>query len=172
MEEEEEFEESKLRKVFVFLIAIFLLILFLGYFFALPLEAQIISLFLSDKAVDNQVDFSFENRLIFFNNSLEELQEIYLSNQAVEFKACLKGEKVGETYNINELYVPETFSQKFNQVVAEPCSSDSLVSLHSHPYRRCVPSQQDMNNFNRFKERSPDALMIVMCGPDRFSINK
>ena len=103
---------------------------------------------------------------------MEELKEIYLSNQAVEFKACLKGNKVDEIYIIDELYIPETFSQQFNRVVAEPCSSDSLVSLHSHPYKRCVPSQQDIRNFNLFKERSPEALMIVMCEPNKFSIHK
>tara|TARA_Y100000034_G_C6847771_1_gene384213 strand:+ start:234 stop:803 length:570 start_codon:yes stop_codon:yes gene_type:complete len=171
-EDFEEFEESKLKKIFVPVGSIFLLLLFLGYFFAIPIQDQITSLFSTEEVENNQVDFSFNNTLIFSNNSLDELEEIYLSNQAVEFKACLKGLKVEETYIINDLYIPKTFSQKFNQVVAEPCSSESLVSLHSHPFRRCTPSQTDINNFKGFKEKSPDALMIIMCETNRFSIHK
>lgn len=171
-EYDEEPEESKLKKVFVIAISIILLLLFLFYLFITPLGDKIISLISSEKAQENQIDFSFNNKLIFLNNSLEQLKKIYLSNQRVEFKACLKGNKLDNTYFVNSLYIPKTFSQKFNQVVSEPCSSDSLVSLHSHPYKSCSPSQQDFNSFNEFKKQNKEALMIIMCEPNRFSIHE
>ena len=104
------------------------------------------------------------------DNSLEKLKEIYFSDEKVEFKACLKGNKENDVYLIDDLYIPKIYSQKFNQVVAEPCSSDSLVSLHSHPFRHCLPSQQDFRSFKQFKERNKDGLMVVMCEKNRFSV--
>ena len=159
-------KESKLAKVMVFLIAIFMLIIFLVYVFTNFVDLH--SIIVSEEVKSNQLDFSFDNKLIFLDNSLDKLKEVYFSNQKTEFKACLTGNKVNNIYYIDDLYIPKTYSQSFNQVVAEHC--DSLVSLHSHPYKRCIPSQQDFRNFQQAKQINPEALMIIMCTPDRFSV--
>lgn len=125
---------------------------------------------MSFKAEENEIDFSFGNKLVFEGNTLKGLKEIYYENPNVEFKACLRGNKINSVYYITKIVVPITYEQTYRSVTSEPCSPDSIVDLHSHPFRRCLPSDQDFNNFKLFKERNPDALMIVMCEDNRFGI--
>jgi len=171
LDELEEIKERKLKKVFIISIGAFILIIFLIYIFINAIGSDILAgLISSSETRENELDFSFNGKLIFMDNSLEKLKEIYFSDEKVEFKACLKGNKENDVYLIDDLYIPKIYSQKFNQVVAEPCSSDSLVSLHSHPFRHCLPSQQDFISFREFKERNEDGLMIVMCEKNRFGV--
>jgi hypothetical protein len=173
MNEDFEFEEkeSKLKRIYIFLVSIFILVIFLVYIFSTSVGTDILAGWVSSSVVkENEVDFSFDGKLVFVGNSLKDLRGIYLENQKVEFKACLKGNKKGRVYSITEIYIPVTYFQKFNQVIAEPCSEDSLVSLHSHPFRRCIPSEQDFRSFNEFKKRQQEGLMIVMCEDSRFGI--
>src|SRR3989344_6097500 len=150
IDELEEIKERKLKKVFIISIGAFILIIFLIYIFINAIGSDILAgLISSSETRENELDFSFNGKLIFMDNSLEKLKEIYF---------------------IDDLYIPKIYSQKFNQVVAEPCSSDSLVSLHSHPFRHCLPSQQDFISFREFKERNEDGLMIVMCEKNRFGV--
>ncbi|MAG45754.1 MAG: hypothetical protein CMH63_03215 [Nanoarchaeota archaeon] len=167
----EEEEETKLKKVYIFLVSFFILTIFLVYIFSTSVGAGILASLISSSTVENnELDFSFDGRLIFEEDSLEELKKVYFDNLKVEFKACLNGRKLNNVYFIDEVHIPVTYSQKFNQVIAEPCSEDSLVSLHSHPYKRCIPSEQDFRSFASFKERQKEGLMIVMCEPGRFGV--
>tara|TARA_Y100000034_G_C6879957_1_gene403027 strand:- start:166 stop:690 length:525 start_codon:yes stop_codon:yes gene_type:complete len=170
MEENEEIEESKFKKIFIIFIASFLVILMVSFVFVNSGGLRLIGWLDSSKEENNELDFSFDSKLVFVNNSLETLRGIYYENVGVEFKACLNGVKRNNLYEIDEVIVPITYEQRFNRVVAEPCTSENLVSLHSHPFRSCLPSQQDFLNFERFKGRNKDALMIIMCEDNRFSV--
>ena len=169
----EEVKERKLKKFFIISIGAFILIIFLIYILVNSIGSDILAGLISSSEIrEDELDFSFNGKLIFMNNSLERLKDIYFSDEGVEFKACLVGYKENDIYFMEDLYIPKIYSQRFNQVIAEPCPSDSLVSLHSHPFRHCLPSQQDFRSFKQFKERNEDALMIVMCEKNRFSVHE
>ena len=168
---EEPQEESKFKKVLIIIIALFLLLIFLTYIITNAVGIHILSgLIESSKVTNNTIDFSFNNQVIFINNSLEKLQGLWISNPELEFKVCLQGIIEDNKYVIYDVYQPETFSQKVNEVVSEPCKKESLIDLHSHPFKHCLPSQQDLISFNKFKETQPKALMAIMCEPNRFTV--
>jgi proteasome lid subunit RPN8/RPN11 len=107
--------------------------------------------------------------LTFTGNTLSELQQMYFAEQQVEFSVCLQGVKEGNEYTIASLYQPTMFQQTFNHVQFEPCI-DSIVLLHTHPYKSCVASDTDLNTLEKMKKGNEDVLMVVMCEPDRFSV--
>ncbi|MBU0962615.1 MAG: hypothetical protein KKD48_01790 [Nanoarchaeota archaeon] len=161
---EEEIEEkpSLFKRIFVIIIAIFLLILMLSYFTLFGVRDILEGIAGSHKMQDDKIYF-FNKTISFENNSYNRLLEIYDKNLGNEFKACLVGE-YDKNYFIYDLYIPKTYEQKPSEVISEPC--DSIISLHSHPKMFCIPSQQD---FKTFKQEKSD-LMLVMCEKDRFTI--
>lgn len=168
---EEEIEEGKWKKIVIYSTGVIVLVIFLVYVFIHTVGGDILGgLISSSKVEGEEVDFSFDGKLVFENESLERLKGIYFKNQKVEIKVCLKGKKEDKKYFIKDVYVPRIYSQGFNQVVAEGCSEDSLVSLHSHPYKHCLASEQDFRSFKKFKEKNEDALMVVMCEDKRFGV--
>lgn len=173
MEEEipETFSEKypKLTKILIFLIGTFLLILVLIYFLTTPQIRSILSgLIESETIEDFKVQLKTGNYLIFTKETYQELLQIYNNNPEKEFKVCLKG-YIEEDYLITEVYIPKTYLQTHSSVSAEPCPNDSLVSMHSHPLKHCLPSDVDLKNFNIFKQNNPQALMAIMCEKDRFN---
>lgn len=162
--QEEEIEEkpSLFKKIFVVIIAVFLLVLMLSYFTLFNIHDILEGLVGSHKIQDDKIYFS--NKTISFeNNTYNKLLEIYDKNPDKEFKVCLTG-KYDINYFVYDLYIPETYEQQPSEVISETC--DSIISLHSHPRLFCIPSQQD---FKTFKQEKSD-LMLVMCEKDRFTI--
>lgn len=174
MEINQEFQDfekdSVFKKIFIGILSIFLLFLFLSYFLlSYPLFPILESLFESREAKEDLlviegISIKFENK------TYNILQENYHKNQSVEFISCLIGEKEGSKYTINNIYTPEVIEQSFNHISFKSCSKDTLIILHSHPYRRCIASQQDILTLNNLKQENPNRLMIIMCEPNRFSI--
>jgi len=163
-------EEGKLKKIILILLNLFLLFLLLSYFLLSSSLFPILeSLFESKTAEKNKIILD-EFSIHFKDKVYKELQEDYYTNQAVEFAACLKGEKEGRDYMVNEIYLPRMTEQSFNHVTFNSCSEDTLILLHSHPYRRCIASQQDLITLEKAKIMNEDRLMVVMCEPDRFSV--
>lgn len=168
--EEKEEKPSLLKKIIIRGFTVLVIIMVLLYFTTNPLiRSLIVGLFESSTIERDGIDIGKGNKLFFVNNSYEKLTEIYDANPEKEFKVCLKGKIADGNYFINEIYEPEMSFQRYNVVIAEPCPADSLVSMHSHPYRHCLPSQQDLQNFNDFKQKNPNALMAVMCEKGRFN---
>jgi|SRR3989344_2675106 len=111
-----------------------------------------------------------ENFSIFFEGEMQkQLSDIYLREQKAEFSACLIGEKQEERYLISSLYLPKQ-TATFNHVSFEPCREDTLIMLHSHPYKSCLASETDLETLKKSKEFNQDMLMVIMCEPDRFSV--
>jgi proteasome lid subunit RPN8/RPN11 len=81
----------------------------------------------------------------------------------------LIGTKKVNDYIIKEIKIPEIIAQDFSSVTAKPCSSDAILSLHSHPYKSCYFSVHDINTYEIVKEINKDAIMGVMCEADRFN---
>jgi len=64
-------------------------------------------------------------------------------------------------------YNVEDFTKK---VALVPCSAETKIMLHSHPYKSCVASDTDINTLAKTKKSNPDFLMVIMCEPARFSV--
>ena len=168
--EEEFLEDSKWKKVSIIVISFFLLLLILSYFLvSYPLFPILESISESETSKDNQIKVG-QISIIFNEESYSNLQTLYKKDQSVEFAACLAGKKEGKTYSATEVYQPEITDQSFNHVNFKPCGQDAIILLHSHPYRRCIASQQDLITLNQTKQINPNILMVIMCEPNRFSI--
>ena len=161
---EEEIEEkpSLFKKIFIILIAVFLLILMLSYFTLFGIRDILEGIAGSHKIQNDEIYFS-DKTIYFGNSTYSRLLEIYDKNLGREFKACLIG-IYDKDYFIYDLYIPKTYEQQPSEIISEPC--DAIISLHSHPKMFCIPSQQD---FKSFKQEKSD-LMLIMCEKDRFTI--
>ena len=166
--EEESPLKKTLKKAFIMVIAILLIFLFstylLGYYAFDYFSSQ------SESDEINELTFEDAGKIIIFEEEVyRELQEIYFSNLEHEFKVCLFGEIKDNTYSITGLVEPEIFSQSPFHVSAEPCAPEAIVDIHSHPFKKCIASAQDISYLERLKQRNPMALMAVMCAQDRMS---
>ena len=158
------------KKIFIIILGIFLIILAITYLSSNSLVNNIlIGLIQSNKVENSIVNINSTNKLIFLNDSYEKLLKIYDNNSEREFKTCFKGKIDKGDYIIKEIYIPKTYSQTSNEVVSEFCSNDTIVDMHSHPLKHCIPSEQDFKSFKLFKEKSNNAIMAVMCERERFN---
>lgn len=166
-------KESKAKKIFLLVIGLILIILMLSYVFAtFPIADIIVSAFSSSLLDGNKLETD-ELVLVFENNLEEKVEEFYLKQQALEFSLCLQGYKVQQTkptYYITSLYQPKMYKQIFNQVTFEACSAESLVILHTHPFKRCAASATDLRMLQATQERNPETIMVVMCERKRFAV--
>ena len=172
-EEDLDLEEEKrplFKKILITIMAVIIIFLMLSFTFAgYPIGGIIQGWFESNPVEDNQINL--ENfSIIFTEQTHQQLQYIYFSTQKTEFSVCLSGEKINENYYISSLYQPEMFEQTFNHVTFKPCSKETLIILHSHPYKSCLASDTDINTLQKNKEVNKDVLMVIMCEPDRFSV--
>lgn len=163
-------KEPIIKRISIIFLALFLIFLIVTYLLTNSVVRNITAGLLESETIKNyQVDINKTTKLIFIEESYDQLMDIYDTNLNVEFKVCLKGNIIDEDYYITSLNIPKTYLQKYNQVIAEPCDSDSLVDMHSHPLKHCLPSETDINSFNRFKETNPNAIMAIMCQRNRFN---
>ena len=166
----EEEKPSKFKKVFIIFIGLFLIILILTYLLSNSLINNIfIGLIKSDKIKDDIVKINSTNNLTFQNNIYNDLLKIYDNNIEREFKVCLNGNIKNGDYYVNGIFVPETYLQTHNQVISDFCPDETIVDMHSHPLKHCLPSEQDFDSFKLFKERNNNAIMGVMCERGRFN---
>jgi len=165
----EDKDHSTSKKIGVFIAAMFLLLLMLTYFVGGPHTIDIIESMLTSSKMDHFVLEGDDFSVMFESEAYEELKDIYFDIQDREFKACLGGEISGNNYLITEILLPDQRGS-YAQVTYTQCPAETIVSLHSHPYRRCRASGQDFESFEEFRITSPDAVMMVMCEVDRFYV--
>ncbi len=160
---------GKFKKIFILVLGIFLTILILVYFLIGSLDNIVYGLIESNKIKDNEVSINPTNRLVFLENTYDKLLNIYNENSELEFKVCLNGYTENGNYFIDEIYAPKTYLQSHDRVIADFCNNESIVDLHSHPLKHCLPSEQDFISFKLFKEKNENAIMAVMCEKGRFN---
>lgn len=176
VEEVEHYLIRFFKKFSLIFLGIFLVLLMVSYIFvSYPLSGIIRGQLESTPLDDGIIEVVDENLQIIFNQqTLDELTEIYLNEQEVEFSVCLSGQMINESnldvYYLDSLYVPEMYEQTFNHVRFKSCPVETLVMLHSHPYKSCLASETDINTLESSKSGNRDLLMIVMCEPGRFSV--
>lgn len=163
------------KKIFLILCALFLLYLTISY---LGIGTYILNIFegqLTSAALDEQYTLSLKNQttIIFTEETYSALLDLFFSNQEHEFAACLYGNYSAEngtkTYTLTSVAVPETYSQTVFRVVSSGCDSETLVFLHSHPYKHCLFSEQDLETHQHFAKKSQHGLSALMCEEDRFT---
>ena len=160
---------QRLRRFALLSIAFFLLFLLLVYF--VPgydllsiLEGKTVS-----TVVDNyQITLSDGRRVLFYQDIYAQLQQLYFDNQPHEFSVCLLGSKQGTTYLITGLLQPRIYEQDVFHVRADLCSKETLIALHSHPYKKCIFSEADISYYKSFANINNNGLIGVMCELNRF----
>ena len=168
-QEIEEIPQSKIKRVYIFILGLILVILISTYYISFYGVDEVLSGFIQSSKIDKNLSLEFKDKNIVFTKDVyNDLQKLYNENLELEFKVCLKGEIRENDYFIDELIVPEIYSQEYNKVISEPCDKDTLIDLHSHPFRRCLASFQDILNIRKLKSVNEDILLAVMCEEDRF----
>jgi hypothetical protein len=165
----EEPEEQKWRRIIIIVSAIVLLVLILSYFLASYPIFPIIASLSESKIAHNKTIALDQFSIIFTNNTYKEIQEYYHKDLSVEIVLCLKGD-LNNNYIINEIYQPKILEQTVSHVRFEQCSPNTLILLHSQPFRHCIASKQDIITLNQLKQQNPNSIIVIMCEPNRFSI--
>jgi len=164
---EEEFKDSRTKKILIGIIGIGLIGLMLSYtIFSGGNDAIILGL-IGSSPVDNNLVQLNGLTIEFDANEYEKLIEYYLVNEGNEIKACMLGEKVNNYTKINSIVFPEVIRQGYDHILTKSCPEGTLISLHSHPNRRCMPSEQDVKNYKYLKQFNKDLMVAVMCEPLR-----
>lgn len=165
--------QSKIKKYLVIILALILIFLISTYYIVFYSSDEILSGLIQSYKIDDKLTLNFKDKkIIFSKDAYDKLNKIYDENKELEFKACLKGDVENNIYDINNIVVPKTFSQKYNEVISERCDNETLIDMHSHPFRRCLASFQDIINFRKLKITNENVLLAVMCEKDRFYLYK
>ena len=172
MDSEKEIEEneSKLKKFYIVLMSFLIVVLALSYFLLGPRIFEIVGSLTESSELKNNLTIETKNlTIVLEKNVYKSLKDIYFENHDREFKACLLGNIKNGTYYVSEIYIPKQKGE-FNKVVYTSCPKETIISLHSHPFLRCIPSKQDFLSFSNFKKINPNVLMMIMCSEDRFYV--
>lgn len=154
-------ERKGLKRVLWIIIGIFMLSIIVVYFLPGDVTHVLGGKLESSKIEGLEVRYD-NGKVVFSEEVYEELKTLYLENQETEIKVCLNGEKKGNDYFVEELYIPETVFATVYSVVSEGCG-DALISLHTHPERHCLFSEQDLKS---------EGMIGLMCEIDRFSFHE
>ncbi len=162
--------KRKLRRIFVVSVAVFLISLFIvylipGYHILSIIEGRLVS----TKLEGTTINLKEGKRVIFESGAYAALKEVYLKDLKNEFAACLEGHKSGKDYIVTEISIPRTIEKSVFHVKADLCGQDTIIALHSHPYKSCIFSGQDVDYYYAFKSVNPDGMIGLMCESDRFT---
>ncbi len=126
-------------------------------------------LLVSEKVDDDFTAVYNQYTIQFDAGAYQKLQELYFADLRHEFAACLQGTKEGLAYHVTDVLVPDLFSQSVFSVVSGTCDENTIIRLHSHPYKRCVFSPQDIYSYYQLREKYGNVMLGLMCEPDRFT---
>jgi hypothetical protein len=171
--EEPEQKDSTLKRIIIVIIGVFLIFLILSFtFLRYPIGEILQGQAESKSIIDNKLVLK-EFTIIFENNTENVLSAVYNNEQEtklVETSVCLKGIKLEKDYIINSIYYPKIHEQTFMHVEFSSCPIDTLIMLHTHPYKHCLASNTDLNTLNKAQKSNSDVIMIVMCEQERYNI--
>lgn len=157
------------RHVLILVSAVFMGLLMLSFVFIGSPLGGILQGAPAARTPFEQVLIHPDATIIFDNNTLEQLQELYSGEEGNEFPACLKGVINDGVYRISSLYIPDIIDRSFGHVRFVGCE-DSIVMMHSHPINHCGASGTDLRTLRSTQEKNPDMIMLIMCGNERFSL--
>ncbi len=153
------------RRPLVIIAGIFLLVLI----FSLSFQDAIMGI-IQSKSLHNQELIFRNTTIIFEGDTLQQLQNEFISNEHREIKACLFGKQTESAYIISKVEFPEVIRANVIHIVSVPCPIDTLIDLHSHPINQCLASEQDILVYDKAKQSNPQLRMMVMCSSTRFAL--
>lgn len=164
----EEIEDEKTKKLGIMVLSIFMIILLISYFILYEgINHGIISGLIGSSNIKEDI-IELKDLTINFQQGIQkEMIKHYLENEGNETKFCLMGEKIKNNIQITSIYYPKIISQTFQQVRTEQCPKGTLISVHSHPNRQCLPSIQDLKTRDLLKKQNKDLLTAIMCEENR-----
>ncbi len=168
---------SKIKKIIIISLTVFILFLIFTYFLIGPkvlfiLQGQLESTETQDFKTE------YKNWTIEFTPAVFlELQQYYLSIQKTEFSVCLLGnyhpnntnQVKLSNYFVTSLYYPKTFEKAFDHVIFQECPAETIIALHSHPYKDCLFSEQDISTYHQSVKYNQNLLFAIMCEKNRFT---
>jgi len=160
-------------KFVVFFVALFMVVLFSSFAVLAPVNSFVEG-HLRSSVLDNNVVSFGDYSLYFTKNVSSLLSSLYVQNQlvnGVESAVCLNGEYLGsDNYIINGISYPKIYEQTRTHVVFTPCPDDTVVMLHTHPYKSCLASDVDLVTLDNAQKSNEHLLMIIMCESMRYSV--
>lgn len=153
------------RRPLVVIVGIFLLVLI----FSLSFQDAIMGI-IQSKSLRNQELIFRNTSIIFEGDTLQQLQNEFISNEHREIKACLFGKQANSAYIISKVEFPEVIRANVIHIVSVPCPINTLIDLHGHPINQCLASEQDISVYDRAKQSNPQLRMMVMCSSTRFAL--
>lgn len=169
MEEWDEYHEeepSRIGRIILSIVGGLMILLLLSYF----LFSDVLSNTIGSETLNNSTLEISGYIIRFHGDALDKLQQEYVDNQEREIKACLYGAANGRNYSVNNVTFPEIIDASVAHVRTAGCAADPIVTLHSHPVKRCLASQQDIDNYRTRKAANPKLLLMIMCDIDRFAL--
>lgn len=156
--------ESRWRRLLLFIVGIFIILIVVSWTFSYELGG-----FINSRRVKNDfLDFG-DSKIFFENGVFSKIVEEYQLNEHREIKACLFGAQNGADYIMSDVVFPEIVRANVLHVVSIGCPEDTIIDLHSHPINECWPSEQDLSTFDELRSQNPKIRMMIMCGRDRFA---
>jgi len=159
-EDLEEIKPSLLHRIIIICIAFFLLFIMLYYFVGSQIDQNILSSLIS-KPFDEK-HLVGNNTIRFQAEVIETIKSDYILDYKYEKKWCLLGNKKDSEFLITDIYYPEIIERNITFIRTKPCPVQTIISLHSHPFRSCLPSKQDWSSFLG----SPVLFFGVICDVD------
>ena len=163
-------KESKLKKAFIIMGAVFIALLVASFVFVNYPIGSILGSNLGSSMIISSIIDAGNFSISLENGTYGELKDIYFQNQKTENAVCMLGYEQNSIYHIKSLYQPEILSKSFSQVVFHPCSKDTLIMLHTHPYKECLASETDIRTLNETKQENHNILMVIMCESSRVAV--
>ncbi len=163
--EDETPAQKRIKKISKIVIAVMLILMLSS--FVVPYDV-LISMIESDVLKDNSLRLK-DKTVMFKPEVLDNLTLYYIENQMTEWKVCLTGYVAGTDYRITGFYSPKTYFATPISVSTQKCSQETIITLHTHPFRNCLFSYQDIATYHNYKRINPKALTGVMCDIDRFA---
>jgi proteasome lid subunit RPN8/RPN11 len=157
------------KKIFIISASLIIALLFISLIYVQYPLFNVIEGRIESRSPNNNVLELKDFNIIFSDNAMNSLSASFSVNQEVETVRCLKGSIEGNNYYITEVYTPRIYEQSFRHVSSEPCSDDTIIMFHTHPYRSCLASDTDLETLKSNQERNPNLVMVIMCEQDRFS---
>ena len=170
VEAQENAFKRKLFKGLLVVVAVVMVVILVTYMLGDYEFMDILQGFIASDTLSEELTLQYKEYAIHFSpESYETLHKFYQGNLQHEFAACLQGTYAEKTYAVTSIKVPDLFSQSVFAVVSGACDQQTIIRLHSHPFRRCVFSPQDIFNYQQIRQQQGDIMLGLMCEPTRFT---
>src|SRR3989338_3009571 len=127
LDEKESIIPPQLKKIILFIIGLFIILLMVSYIFVTFPIGDIIQGKTQSTLLQENMLVLPEFVIIFQNNTAQALEALYLQEQQEEFSVCLQGTYEQNRYSITSFYLPQTYQRTFSHVTFESCNASTII---------------------------------------------